>query len=355
MKKILVLTIVIAMFFISCTKKDNGIKTYFNSSTPANPNFTIEIVESHELNNADGQKLIDTPFDVTEDKDGNIYVLSMGNSKVIKYNKDFEYLFDFAGAGNGPGELQGAQSMFILEDTLFVADFQTKKINRYRLDGQFINSFHNSILSSAHSFCEKNNYFLNQSIKIYNEGNNGRSKLTLLDSDFKVIKDLADLGETDNYIFFLTRISYALTNENIYVAENSHSNYRINIFDYKGEKIGKINKDFALVPFEYKKDVWSKFFGSKYKRVISNLYTDYDDNLWVMKAQKDSINREGNRIEFKFDVFQNGVFMNEVKFDSLSFEPNDYEIRTKIIGDKIFSMYIAEDKVVVSKYVIKEK
>jgi hypothetical protein len=288
------------------------------------------------------------------DKDGNIYILSIGTEKIIKYNKDLKFVNEFGGAGNGPGELNGAQTIFVLKDTLLVAEFASKKIHKFDLNGKFVNSFYNPAISQAHSFNGKNEHFLSQSISVYNEGNNGRSKLTLLDSRYNVVKDLVDLGETDNYIFFLTRISYAMTNDKIYVAEISHSNYRISIFDYTGNKIGQINKSFALVPFEYKKEVLSKFFGSKYKRVISNLYTDYNNNLWVMKALKDTEDKDNNNQEFRFDVFKDGVFQNEVKLDSLPFEPFDYGVRTKIVGDKIFSIFFGQDKVIVSKYVIKE-
>jgi hypothetical protein len=44
MKRIVLLTVAVLVLF-SCTKKDTGIKTYFNNSTPANPDFNIEIVE----------------------------------------------------------------------------------------------------------------------------------------------------------------------------------------------------------------------------------------------------------------------------------------------------------------------
>ena len=91
MKKIL-FVILVALLLVSCTKKkDTGIKTYFNSRTPANPNFDIEIVESFKLNNSDGEKILDTPFDVAVDNEDNIYILSAGNDKIVKYDKIGNY------------------------------------------------------------------------------------------------------------------------------------------------------------------------------------------------------------------------------------------------------------------------
>ncbi|MDA3884491.1 MAG: hypothetical protein PF638_02750 [Candidatus Delongbacteria bacterium] len=355
MKRIILLFIATIMI-ISCTKKDTGIKTYFNNSTPANPDFNIEIVEQDTLQNDSTRMFFDMPWDAVEDTDGNIFILSLFNGKIVKYDNSFNYITDFGGKGNGPGELSSPQSMFVYKDTLFVTDSGTKKISKYITDGHFVNSTFAPILSKSHTFTRKNNYFISQSIDFYEKENVmvGRSNLTLIDNRLNLIKNIVYGAETEDFIFFKSRISYAMTDNNIYVAENRTDRYKINIFDYSGKKTGIINKDYAMIPFEYKKEIWSKFFGSKYKRIISNLYTDYNDNIWVMKAQKDAPDADGYRVTLKFDVFKNGEFINEVTLDSLYYESYNYGLKTKVVNNRIFSFYGAEDKVIVSRYIIKD-
>ena len=73
-----------------------------------------------------------------------------------------------------------------------------------------------------------------------------------------------------------------------------------------------------------------------------------------MKAQADAPDKNNHSEPFKFDVFRDGLFVNEIVLDSIEYEPFDYGLRTKVVNDRIYSLCGPEDKVVVSKYVIKD-
>lgn len=358
MKKLFIAAI---LFFVltSCSKKGNvnDPQVYNNSTIPDDPGFSIEITEQKVLQNDSTSMLLDMPWDSDEDAEGNIYILSLQNCKIIKYDRNLNFIKEIAGEGPGPGELTNPNNIFIIQDTLFVTDSGNKSLNRFTLEGEFIFSSLAPALSQSHTFVAKKGSFVSQSIEMYEKNNVmvGRSKLSLLDSKFNLITDICDGGETEDFIFFKSRIPYAVSNEQLFVAENRTDRYRISIYDLSGKFTGVINKNFSMVPFEYKKEVWSKFFGTKYKRSMSNLYIDYAGNLWVMKAVKDDPEKDKNIDHFRFDVYKDGRFTNEVTLDSLEYEPFDYGIRTKVLNDRIYSFYIGEDKVIVSKYKIKEK
>ncbi|MBN2858324.1 MAG: hypothetical protein JXN63_07975 [Candidatus Delongbacteria bacterium] len=359
MKKLLLLLFVL-LVIVSCSKNsaaEKGPQVFNNSSKPADPDFAIEIIEQKVLQNDSTSMLLDMPWDATEDDEGNIYILSGINCKIIKYDSNLDYIKDFAGMGGGPGELTNPNNIFIVNDTLFVTDSANKSLNRFTLDGEFINSSLDPAISQSHTFVVRDGMFVSQSIELFetDEIMTGRSKLTLLDDKFKIKIDICDSGETEDFIFFKSRIPYAVSDSLIYVAENRTDRYRIEIYDRSGKPAGVINKNYAMIPFEYKKDVWSKFFGTKYKRSISNLYIDYEGNLWVMRAFDDAPDKENIKDHFRFDVFKDGRFVNEVTLDSLEYESFDYGTRTKVLNDRIYSFYIGEDKVVVSKYKIREK
>jgi len=140
----ILVAMVIILILVSCSKKpqsENEITVINNSTKPHNPNFSIEVIEQKTLQNDSTGMLLDMPWDVAEDGKGNIFILSITNSKIVKYDKELNYVCEFGGQGEGPGELSNPQSMFISVDTLFVSDTATKKINRFSLNGQFFNSF----------------------------------------------------------------------------------------------------------------------------------------------------------------------------------------------------------------------
>ncbi|MDA3838991.1 MAG: 6-bladed beta-propeller [Candidatus Delongbacteria bacterium] len=354
MKKIFLITF-LAILLVSCTKKDTGFKTYFNNSTPANPNFDIEIVESFELNNEGSEQILNFPADVTEDKDRNIFILSVRNKKVIKYDKEGKYIIEFGGLGDGPGELQQPASIVCLEDTIYVADFTTKKINLYNVEGEFIRANNSSQFSRSNSLTGKQDMFVSQNLEYIDDkdGFRVKSNLTLLNKKFNEVATISNLNETGNPFIVNTRIHYALTSKFLYVAEKSKDFYRVNMFDHRGSKIGIISKNYSRIPFEDKENRFVKSINSKHKEAISNLFVDYKDNLWVDKTQRDSLVDGENILKFKVDVFSEGVFQNSVNL-GLEYDPFNLFILNKVIKDKIYTMHTTDNKVIVSRYVIKE-
>jgi len=76
----------------------------------------------------------------TVDKNGQIYILDAGNSRIQCFSKEGKFLFSFGRQGQGPGELSNdATKIKILSDgNIYVIDNRQRRINVYNPEGKFL-------------------------------------------------------------------------------------------------------------------------------------------------------------------------------------------------------------------------
>jgi hypothetical protein len=76
----------------------------------------------------------------TVDKNGQIYILDAGNSRIQCFSKEGKFLFSFGRQGQGPGELSNNSTKIkILSDgNIYVIDNRQRRINVYNPEGKFL-------------------------------------------------------------------------------------------------------------------------------------------------------------------------------------------------------------------------
>ncbi len=88
----------------------------------------------------DGHDTFDGPADVAVASNGDIFVVDgHGNNRVVKFNKDGEFLMEWGGAGTGPGQFNEPHCLaFDSRGRLFVGDRVNERIQVFDQNGRFL-------------------------------------------------------------------------------------------------------------------------------------------------------------------------------------------------------------------------
>ena len=88
----------------------------------------------------DGEDTFDGPADVAVAPNGDIFVVDgPGNNRVVKFNKDGEFVMSWGEAGTGPGQFNEPHSVaFDSQGRLFVGDRVNERIQGFDQNGQYL-------------------------------------------------------------------------------------------------------------------------------------------------------------------------------------------------------------------------
>lgn len=339
--KLLVLVVLLAI--IACSEKkeqtyevknENGVKVIYNEDKGIAPHleikpellFTIEADDEAEADTARGFTIMS---DLDIDSKGNIYILDMNKSLIKKFSKDGKYLGAFGRRGQGPGELQLANVMAVIEDTVYAGDLPLRKFSKFSPSGEFASSFtvthempqylfkagKDKFLSTGQYFENVDDEnFLVRIVGIYNKW------FELVHEVFKVKIKIQDNNDGFNLLDYIAVVTCDLKNERVFVAENSEDFYKVHCYDYSGNLLYTIKKDYMRIPFsENELDDFNRTTGriyprttAKFKKAINEMFYDKYDRLWVCP----SVDRtKGNPNRFVADIFKEGVFLKTIEFD----------------------------------------
>ncbi len=88
----------------------------------------------------DGQDTFDGPADVAVAPNGDIFVVDgHGNNRVVKFNKDGEFIMSWGEAGTGPGQFNEPHCLaFDSQGRLFVGDRVNERIQVFDQNGRYL-------------------------------------------------------------------------------------------------------------------------------------------------------------------------------------------------------------------------
>jgi len=337
-----ILIAAVLQLLLSCSKQNetctvvetNGVKTYKNKNLPADSKFSLTPVKVFTIEGipaeiTDSARLITHPFALDVDKSGNIFILDHYSSTVKKFDRDGKFVKSFGRQGNGPGEMSSSFCLSILNDTIFVEDGGSARMVKFDLEGKFIANVNLNKVSPNFLSSIQNKFFIsnNFDVKMEKDGVQLGYNLALMNSKFEVTKQLNSvyLKVGPQGCNFLDLASIFAHSENeVFVAENSDSRYKIKVLDLSGNLKYQIEKDFKKIPLlkdevEKLKKQLIKSYGPEtanittpYKKAINNMFVDKNNRLWVISSQE---RKPENKKNFYADIFQDGVFLNTIKLD----------------------------------------
>ncbi len=383
MKKIILITLLLILI-VSCNKKERtftisrvkNIEIIKNNGKAANPRLNFELKELYSIDFAncpmgDSTKSLYSVENFTVDNKNNLYLLDLHEARVHKFNKDGKYLTSFCKKGLGPGETLLTTDLLYKNDTLIVADPRLRTLLYFTSDGKYLKTrkFKNPIPSPIFNFGEG---FVGT---IYKE--NAKEKqysfnTTLFSNDMKEEEILynfklsLDYNEMDDKYLDVFP-PFAVSENFIYHSTPLGNDYRIKVFDKKGQHIQTIlknyhplifsqeEKDFAIDRFNYVKgDQRFEKFPYKYKKQVNFIIPLSDNEIWVLS----SIDRNKNTMNIAhLDIFKNGVFQNSISIQG-KLETQDFHFRNlkyQIKNNRFYQYAGHLDKIKVFEIIKKEK
>jgi len=241
MKKTFYLILLLCLF-INCGPKQEGAKEF--TALHLEEEFTIDT----ERKDLAERNFVDIgEFDVNPE--GNLYIESekSGENIIFKFSPEGSLIFSFAKKGRGPGELLDATSLYVNDqDQIFVFDRMNSK-KEQKIDKSFLEM---CPLSKGNYLARKN--FPTTADYISNES------LLIVDPEFNEIAEL-DGRKVPNFITgkrmkaSIYILSWAVSDDLIFTGLQERG-YEISAYDFSGNLIRKIVKDYEPVPVtkEYK-------------------------------------------------------------------------------------------------------
>lgn len=143
----LITTLTLALFVISC-----GSDSDTSTAIPIieNPTYLIDITSENapityepvgELNLELNEDEIATRiYELTTDNEGNIYFIDGQLNKLISFDSEGNLRFAKGQKGRGPGDFEFVLSTIYHNGQIYVSNISGSRIDRFNLDGTFVNS-----------------------------------------------------------------------------------------------------------------------------------------------------------------------------------------------------------------------
>lgn len=109
-----------------------------NPDKPIRGEWDFNLKEAWVVSNA-GHNLLAKVAGIVVNKDEKVFVWDNKQFKVFVYNKNGDFLYDFAKKGEGPGEVMdgGNTSMFLLKKYIILHEGNKGRINYFSFDGKY--------------------------------------------------------------------------------------------------------------------------------------------------------------------------------------------------------------------------
>ena len=352
-----VLCFLVTLLLIGCGDKNytvemkDGVEIVKNRNKVNNPNLTLDLKEiytidpSEEFDN-DSSKLVTNIHVLLADRDKNIYLLDKDKVSIKKYNQNGKFITSFGRPGSGPGEIIRPSSMCLYEDSIYVNDLNSKRVVKFTRDGEFIANtiFNGNVPRKIQA--TPSGKFTSIQFQFSQDQNSAEMTGSLSLSDFTFSDSLKIWNKTAIYDQFTDLHDfypeYQISDNYIYVADNSRNKFKIDLFDFKGDKVREVSRSFIrikmddsdmeLIKERFKRsnpDLDTVAVDLKYKFAIQDIEIDKDENIWIKPSLEEKATENYGKV---FEIYDSkGIFQNRITIPDASLDTT-----IKIIGDRLY-------------------
>jgi len=303
----------------------NGIEPVRLKAAPTSLIFEEEMALDTENDAVAGTGLGEIgTFDI--DSGGNIYFASMkaGENTILKFDRQGRHVTSFGRKGQGPGEIQGVNSLFVTDQNeVSVTNEGNNRLTIFGADGQLLREIPFTANFNAVLPLPDGRFLVWDRITVPRPGVLLEFPMALAGPDLKPLKVL-DTGILENPMegerlrgtYHIQ--SWSVSRGKVFTGHQDRG-YDIFVYDFEGRPIRKIRKQYKPVPVPetHKKEFIKQFEAPQFKDIIQKIYfpdgmppfigftSDEDGRLYVMTYETGE--QPG---EFIFDIFNpDGVLM----------------------------------------------
>ncbi|NOR44501.1 MAG: 6-bladed beta-propeller [Candidatus Delongbacteria bacterium] len=326
---------------------------------------------SGKVSSGDSTKAFSEIEDLEIDSDGDIFLLASRKGKILKFDKNGEFITSFGSLGKEPGQFLSLD-IVIIDDEVYVKSFPNKNIVKFDKNGKYLETFEYAdegmfkgvIGEILRATSDKNIVGYMNHVKENSKGQLlFRHDLALMNKKFEKLAILRDYEiEFDPYNvrYFESVSKYTIGGGKIFVAENSEDTYKINVFDLDGNKVKEIVKDYTKVEYnQYEMDRIKTLNllangkpmseNKSFKKSVNDVFFDKYGRLLVCSSIK---RNETNQKDFIVDIYKDGIYLNTTKVEKLIGEDfvRRFDSRIYFLGDKIYEIVNDEAKINIYAY-----
>ena len=189
------------------------------------------------------------------DSQGNIYIVEQFSDSeffIYKFSPTGAFINKFGKKGQGPGELQGINSLVVSQGGhILISDRSAGKVVEFDADGNLVKETKARYVVREVVALENGNYIARRTAKDSSEGRNWF--LSLVNSDFEEIKKL-DSFDMSVYVpgkrnpGTIISFYWRVADGKIYVG-NEQRGYELWVYDFDGNLLRKIRKEYKPAPY----------------------------------------------------------------------------------------------------------
>jgi len=333
MKKIFVIlpSALILCFMIGFRDKEGSVEGFMEEGVEVVQNFSIsqdksdfpvltKILSIDTENDDLAEFGLDDIWGFGVNSSGDIFIYNAPLSKenfILKFNGNGEFIKSFGRKGQGPRELQLPLYQKInRNDEVCVLDFANQKLIVFDEDGDVVREFKPEIRIFDRGILLPltNGNYLYRNLEMDESRESVSLSLFIIDYTFEEIIELGRISIKNprfatQFTYPYPVLTWGLSNMHIFVG-NGERGYEIHVYNFEGQLIRKIKKEYTKVPFSKESgrqalkrweaygSISEKIVTPGYNPPFQHLFADELGRLFVVTFEPG--NNEG---EYMTDVF----------------------------------------------------